>query len=189
MQFDLIYIVILIINAIYFFLPAYISNLSGLVFGGGKPIDFGKNFFDKRRIIGDGVTWKGLIYGVIISTLVGGLQGYAYINFFIGTFIADMPGFMITNILNGLIIGFLLGLGALGGDAVGSFIKRRLNISRGKPAPILDQLDFFIGAVILVSIVLNVDANIIVTGAIITLVLHLITNTIAYLLKIKSVWY
>jgi len=41
--------------------------------------------------------------------------------------------------------GVLLSIGALVGDAAGSFIKRRLNISPGKHCMLLDQVDFVVG--------------------------------------------
>lgn len=114
--------------AIYFMLPAYVSNLSGLAFGGGTPMDKGKTLSDGYRIIGNGVTWKGFISGTILGTLVGGIQGFLSIN------LTQISGGIITlnvfqSIPNGLILGFILAFGALLGDAVGSFIKRRLGIS------------------------------------------------------------
>jgi CDP-2,3-bis-(O-geranylgeranyl)-sn-glycerol synthase len=160
------------LSAVYFIMPAYIANLSGLAFGGNTPVDFGRNFVDSRRIIGDGVTWKGFIFGTIIGTLVGIIEGII-----IGDFIS------------GLIIGFLLSFGALLGDAVGSFIKRRINIGRGRPAPILDQLDFIAGASILVSLYISVSFETIIIIAILTLIIHLISNSVAYLIGMKDVWY
>ena len=41
---------------------------------------------------------------------------------------------------------FLSALGAMTGDAIGAFIKRRLNMKPGQAAPILDQWDFVFGA-------------------------------------------
>ncbi|WP_409199691.1 CDP-2,3-bis-(O-geranylgeranyl)-sn-glycerol synthase [Methanobrevibacter sp. DSM 116169] len=173
--------------ALYFMIPAYFSNVSGLAFGGTHPIDFGKNFIDNRRIIGDGATWEGLIAGTIIGTIVGIIQG------FIGPFLIE---FNITNIVplvttidQGLLVGFLLGFGALLGDACGSFIKRRLNIDRGKPAPLLDQLDLVVGSLVLGSIVFSFNIPFIIIVCALTLVLHLFTNIFAYLLGIKDVWY
>ena len=96
---------------------------------------------------------------------------------------------IVTGVNNGILIGFLLGFGALLGDALGSFLKRRLGIGRGKPAPILDQLDFLIVAIILVSPVVELNWIFVVIAIILTLVIHLIANTIAYLLGIKDVWY
>jgi CDP-2,3-bis-(O-geranylgeranyl)-sn-glycerol synthase len=172
MNMDYIDFLIICFNVIYFILPAYIANLSGLAFGGTTPLDMKKNFFDKRRIIGDGVTWKGFILGTIAGTLVGIAQGI-------------ISG----NIIFGFILGFLLSFGALLGDAAGSFIKRRLNVDRGRPAPILDQLDFIAGALILASFLVSISVTTVVIVIIITLILHLLTNMIAYLLGLKDVWY
>ncbi len=89
----------------------------------------------------------------------------------------------------GLIVGFLLSFGALLGDAAGSFIKRRLGINRGRPAPILDQLDFIAGALILASLYTTISSETVIIIAILTLIIHLISNMVAYLLGMKEVWY
>ncbi|MDR2829528.1 MAG: CDP-2,3-bis-(O-geranylgeranyl)-sn-glycerol synthase [Methanobrevibacter sp.] len=172
MDFNVTENIILVLNVVYFLLPAYIANLSGLVFGGKRPIDMGKNFFDGNRIIGDGVTIEGFAYGVLF-----------------GVFIGVIEGLKLENLLFCLQMSLLLSFGALVGDAVGSFIKRRLGVSRGKPVPFLDQLDFFVGAILFVSLIVHIPMNYIIIGAILTLILHLVTNTIAYLLGIKDVWY
>ena len=188
MTFDVQMILITCLTTLYFILPAYFSNGSGLVFGGGLPVDFGKSDKNGVRWIGDGVTWRGLIGGTIVGTITGIIQGFlgpAIIKEF-GQFIATP---IITNVPEGAVIGFLLGFGALLGDAIGSFIKRRLGIGRGNPAPFLDQLDFIIVALILVSLVVELSLTVIATAIILTLVFHLLTNTCAYLLGIKDVWY
>lgn len=176
------------VTTLYFILPAYFSNGSGLVFGGGTPVDFGKSDSKGNRWIGDGVTWRGFIAGTIIGMLTGTIQG-----FFAPTILSNFGQYIITPIItsipNGIVIGFLLGFGALLGDAIGSFLKRRLGIGRGKPAPILDQLDFIIVALILVSFAVKLDLLTIAIAIILTLVIHLATNTGAYLLGLKDVWY
>ena len=68
-------------------------------------------------------------------------------------------------------------------------VKRRLGIGRGKPAPILDQLDFIIVALIFVSLVVEVNWLFIILALLMTLIIHLLTNTGAYLLGLKDVWY
>lgn len=188
MTFDFEYILIICLSVIYFMLPAYMSNISGLAFGGSRPLDFNKNFFDNRRIIGDGVTIKGLIAGTIIGTLTGMLLGYFPLDF-LGSYTHGLISPAYTSLENGTMLGFLLGFGALLGDAVGSFIKRRLKIDRGHPAPLLDQLDFVIGALVLGSLVLNFSITFILVACVMTLILHLLTNIIAYLLGMKDVWY
>lgn len=188
MNLDVQMILIACATTLYFILPAYFSNGSGLVFGGGLPVDFGKSDKNGVRWIGDGVTWKGFIAGTIIGTLTGAIQGM------IGPYIISTFGQAIitpiaANLTQGILIGFLLGFGALLGDALGSFLKRRLGIGRGKPAPILDQLDFIVVALILVSLVVDLNLICVVLAIALTLILHLLTNTCAYLLGIKDVWY
>lgn len=176
------------ITTIYFILPAYFSNGSGLLFGGGLSVDFGKSDKNGVRWIGDGVTWRGLIAGTVIGIITGIVQGFIapQVTAMFGQHITTP---IITNIPDGILIGFLLGFGALLGDAIGSFLKRRIGIERGKSAPILDQLDFLIVAFILVSFVVKVDLFVIMLAIILTLVIHLIANTFAYLIGIKDVWY
>ncbi|WP_370637021.1 CDP-2,3-bis-(O-geranylgeranyl)-sn-glycerol synthase [Methanothermobacter sp. K4] len=161
-----------VLYVIYFMLPAYMANISGLVFGGGRPLDMGITLSDGRRLIGDGVTWRGTAAGTLIGLFVGLIQG-----------------FLSGSVITGAITGLLLGFGALMGDAAGSFIKRRLRIDRGRPAPILDQLDFVAGALILVSPLRVLPVDYIILIMLITLVLHLSANIIAYLIGMKDVWY
>ena len=158
--------------AIYFMLPAYLANVTALAFGGGKPLDFNHKFSDGRRILGNGVTWRGTIIGTIIGTLVGVAQS------------------IITgDIIQGFLLGLTLGGGALIGDACGSFIKRRLKLESGRPAPILDQLDFVVGALVFASLIVVIPVDLIVIILLISVFLHLGANIIAYLLGIKKVWY
>ena len=148
------------ITILYFILPAYVSNGSALVFGGGLPLDFKKTDKNGNRWIGNGVTWRGLIGGTIMGTLMGAI-----------------------------IVGFLLRFGAMVGDAVGSFLKRRVGIGQGKPAPILDQIDFLIVALIFSSVMVSFSITIIAIAVVLTLIIHLVANTGAYLIGIKDVWY
>lgn len=176
------------VTTLYFILPAYLSNSGGLIFGGGKPVDFEKSDKKGRRWIGNGVTWKGLIGGTVLGTVVGIVQGY-----FGPAILANFGPYIYTpicaNLTQGLITGFLLGFGALVGDAIGSFIKRRIGIERGRPAPVLDQIDFLVVALIFVAPIYEFSWIFIVIAVILTLIIHLVANSIAYLLGIKDTWY
>lgn len=191
MDSEIFKLLVAILGVVYFMLPAYVSNLSGLAFGGGKPIDGGKNYKDGRRIIGNGVTWKGFINGTIIGTCVGLVLGI------IGTYFGDLStitGGIIDlhvygSVIGGLILGFLMAFGALFGDMVGSFIKRRMGLQSGQAAPFMDQLDFVIGALILSLLVVRISWKFFIIIVLLSLILHLGANTIAYLLGIKDVWY
>ena len=115
-------------TTLYFILPAYFSNGGALAFGGGTPVDFGKCDGKGNRWIGDGVTWRGLIAGTVIGVITGTVQGYLAPGIIseIGPYIITP---IVTGVNNGILIGFLLGFGALLGDALGSFLKRRLGIA------------------------------------------------------------
>ncbi len=185
-------LITLILYSIYLMIPAYFANGSALVFGGGTPMDFGKNAWDNRRLIGDGCTWRGLIGGGLLGMIVGGLLGLLS-DYGIATYLFNMSASQITvvsgSVLQGLLMGLLLGFGALIGDAVGSFIKRRLNFERGKPVPLLDQLDFVVFALLFVSLLINLSWQMIILILFVSIFLHLGANMFAYAIGIKDVWY
>jgi CDP-2,3-bis-(O-geranylgeranyl)-sn-glycerol synthase len=174
-------------------LPAYMANISALAFGGKTPVDNKRNFTDGRRVLGDGVTWKGTIIGITIGTFIAALQGIVFMYY--GDIFTLIPGWTTlsgiipTNYGEWILLGLALSGGALIGDAAGSFLKRRINIERGRPAPFLDQLDFVVGALIFASLVVTIPLSIILLILIFTAILHLAANTIAYLLGLKNVWY
>ena len=157
----------IILNALYFFLPAYVANTSACIFGKGRPIDFKKKFYDKRRILGDGVTIRGTASGVLCGTIVGALQ--------------QEP-----------VLGFLLSLGAMVGDMSGSFIKRRMGFERGAHAPILDQLNFVVGGLVFASLILPIgvfplNLETVIILFVLTPFGHLMVNKTGYQLKMKDV--
>ena len=163
--------------ALWFIFPAYCANAAPVIFGGGKPMDFGKKFFDGKSLFGSHKTWRGFLAGIIIGTLVGSAQTIVYerVLFEYGS------QFQYT-----ILLGFMLSLGALIGDLVESFFKRRINRSPGISFPVADQLDFILGA-FLFSIPISPPS--LLTAVIILLVtipIHLLTNLGAALLKIKN---
>ncbi len=155
-------ILTVVIDSLWYILPSYIANMSPVVFGGGKPLDFNKKFIDGRRVLGDHKTIRGFISGVVCGTIVGVSQGRA-------------------------LQGFLLSLGAMVGDMVGSFIKRRLGIEEGGSVPILDQEGFLVFSILFSYPVENIDIYSIIFLLILTPLLHKGTNIIAYYLKLKEV--
>ena len=50
-----------IIELLILLIPAYIANSSPVLFGGGTPMDMGKNFLDNERIFGEGKTIRGFL--------------------------------------------------------------------------------------------------------------------------------
>ena len=84
-------------------------------------------------------------------------------------------------------------IGALLGDIVKSFFKRRIGFDRGAMLPVADQLDFVAGAWLLTYIIdpswmtTNFTLGVIITVLIITPVLHLATNVVGFKLGKKDV--
>lgn len=135
----------IIIQAFWLVIPIYIANASAVIMGGGTPIDFNKKYKDGKRILGDGKTWRGLLSGTFIGMTAGfGLSIAAtYI-------ISSEYSYLQVNTFEGypLMIPILFALsgGALLGDIIESFFKRRIGKKRGEDWYVFDQLDFIIGA-------------------------------------------
>lgn len=151
------------IRGVLFFLPAYIANASALIFKGRVAMDFGKIFIDGKPILGSGKTFRGFFMGIIVGTLTGILIG--------------IPASL----------SFSTSLGALIGDLVGAFIKRRLSMKPGDPAPVLDQFDFIFGAAFISRSWVSLDPRSIIIVMALTPLIHLISNSIAFLIGIKRV--
>jgi CDP-2,3-bis-(O-geranylgeranyl)-sn-glycerol synthase len=137
----------IIIQAFWIIIPVYVANASAVIVGGGRPIDFGRTWKDGRRLLGDGKTWRGLFAGTFLGMTAGfGLavaasyiqsSDYAYLR------LTNFEGFpMMIPLL------FSLCFGALAGDIVESFFKRRIGKERGQDWIPFDQLDFLAGALV-----------------------------------------
>jgi CDP-2,3-bis-(O-geranylgeranyl)-sn-glycerol synthase len=154
------------------------------MFAKGKhPIDGGRTWRGKP-VLGPGKTWKGLAFGSLVGMLVATFQMFMFPLIpwgisDVGLDILPMTPF----------IGLVIGLGAMLGDIAGSLAKRRLGITRGKPAPLLDQLDFIAGMFLMLAIFYPLKWEWVIILLVMTPVLHLIANRIAYALKIRNVPY
>ncbi|MEN3051252.1 MAG: CDP-2,3-bis-(O-geranylgeranyl)-sn-glycerol synthase [Candidatus Methanosuratincola petrocarbonis] len=151
----------LALSSFVIIMPAFIANSVPVLARGRHPMDFGKSMVDGRRVLGDGKTFEGFLAGLFMGTLSGALFGYP-------------------------IHSFLLALGALSGDILGAFIKRRIGIERGHPAPLLDQLDFVVGALLFLYPVYQVTLEQVVFIMAVTPPIHLLTNYFAYRLGLKK---
>ncbi len=161
-----------------YYAPAFIANAAPTLVRGRHRVDFGKKFIDGNDILGGGKTFEGLLCGLILGGTIG---------LFISFMLNHIPNLPVTLPVFNTVIPLASALGALLGDIGGAFIKRRLGMPRGFPAPILDQLDFILGATLLIKVVgFNPEVEIVVFSMILALILHPITNKVAYLLKLKD---
>ncbi len=174
----------LLLKTIWLLLPAYTPNNFAVLVGGGRPIDFGKSFVDGRRILGDGKTWRGFVGGIAGGILTANVQ-YGLEK---GVNVSLFTSLPFTEFL---ILSLLLSAGAMIGDCIGSFVKRRAGYERGARFLIVDQLTFLIVALALSSLYPPFwklfSLEVILAGVVITPLLHLGINYIAFKLKLKGV--
>jgi CDP-2,3-bis-(O-geranylgeranyl)-sn-glycerol synthase len=163
--------------ALWFIFPAYCANAAPVIFGGSKPMDFGKKFVDGKPFLGAHKTFRGFLAGIIVGTLVGAVQTLIFQNY-----LTEYGSQFEYTIL----LGFMLSLGALTGDIIESFIKRRINRSPGKSLPVADQIDFILGAFLFSIPVAMPSLLSAVIILLITIPIHLLTNLGAALLKMKN---
>ena len=154
-------------SALYIILPTYCANGAPVIFGGGTPIDMGRTLSDGERILGDHKTVKGLVSGVIAGTIIGLVGSLVFAK-------------------NLLIIAVPASLGALLGDMVGAFLKRRLKIRPGGALPVVDQLDFVVGAVLCVALTSEISTTVLLILFLVTPPIHFLTNVGAYFLGLKE---
>jgi len=174
---DIVNLLYYLVHGLVYILPSYVANGTPVIFGGGTPIDFGKKFLDNRPIFGKNKTWRGLLAGIACGTLTGLL---------VYSLLLVIPILEKTTPSLCIIIAFLESVGAHAGDLLGSFIKRRLNIRPGGPAPILDQTLWIIFAIIFVSPVLYFPLIEVIILLLLSAFLHIGANIIAYLLGLKK---
>lgn len=164
--------------AFWFFLPAGLSNMAPVL--GNKipgwnkwktPLDLGKTY-KGQRIFGANKSWRGLTSGVVLSGLVGWLA-FPHID-------------LTLTFGNYVLLGGVSGAGALVGDAVESFFKRRAGVKPGHSWFPWDQLDYIIGG-LLFSLPF-VRLALLDYGLIFVLYfgLHLLSSYVGFLLKLKE---
>ncbi len=156
-------------EALLFIGPSYVANAAPLLFGGGASLDRGRTFTDGKPVFGSHKTVRGFFAGIIAGTIIGTLESFD-------------DGRL-------LLAGPFIAVGAVLGDLLGAFVKRRLDIKPGGPFPILDQLDFVLGGLVLGLPFFPMDWTAILLVVLVTPPIHLGTNYGAYLLKIKKTYW
>ncbi len=135
---------LIVIDLLYLLLPAALANMApviakrlGMLAFLDHPIDGGLKIHGKP-FLGAHKTWRGLVSGIVGGIIVTGIQALVGPTRFDLVVYADVW----------LPLGAMLGAGALIGDALKSFFKRRVGIPEGSPWVPYDQIDFGIGAIV-----------------------------------------
>jgi len=171
-----------IARVLWILLPAYVANGTPVVVARllhelgfrRHPVDFGKSFIDGKRLFGDNKSWEGLITGILAGICTGYVQSL-------------YP--LIEGASSTATLGLALSIGAMIGDLLGAFIKRRIGLRPGEPLPLVDQLLFIVTALGF-SITLKLLSFSFFEWLIaiaLTFILHVITNFLAYSIGLKGV--
>lgn len=184
-------------GALWVLIPAYVANAAAtLSRGKGPRMDGGRTWRDGRPLLGKSKTWLGFFVGSLVGVAVGLAQAWLIliappslqlVPAFGSTLLASLPALL------------CLGFGALGGDAVGSFLKRRWGRESSAPFPLLDQLPFLLLPMGLIGLVAPglfvaafwpgaVDGALAIAWVLLlTLFLHTSFNWVGYFIGAKRV--
>lgn len=171
------------VEALWIIIPAYAANGLAPLINGRHPID-GDRLFRGKPVLGKGKTWEGLLFGTFIAGVIGLVEqlAFSYLPFEI----SPVP---LNIVPMSFQFGLFLGLGAMTGDIIASFFKRRLGMKRGQSAPVLDQDDFIVGSLVFASAIVRVEFSWWVLLLVFTPVFHLVANRIGYWIKVKPIPY
>jgi CDP-2,3-bis-(O-geranylgeranyl)-sn-glycerol synthase len=127
-----------------------------------------------KRIFGDHKTIRGFISGTFM-----GMVSASILYFFYPAFFVALPA-------KPLMLGFLLGLGALTGDAVKSFFKRRIGTAPGEAWFPFDQIDYIVGAIVASFFYVRLSLYFYFLALIVFFLLHIIVTYIGYRVRLKA---
>ncbi len=165
---------LLLLQSLYFFLPAYFANMAPVLLRFlplGIPVH--------ERLFGPNKTWRGLIVAPLAGGLIFGLQKVLYSAGFTSLAIIDYADFSV-------VLGFLLGAGAILGDLVKSYYKRKEGLKPGERWIPWDQLDFVIGGMVFSFFVYVPPVEVAFTLLIVSPFLHIAVNHLGYWLGVRE---
>lgn len=169
---------LMIFQSLYFMLPAYVANMTPVFFRKVPFLDYPLDFklkLNNQPLLGKNKTFRGLFFGVLFAIVTAYIQ---YLFFPSKLSVADY--------FNWLLLGFLLGFGALLGDAVKSFFKRRLGVRPGQRFLPWDQIDHAIGALVFGSFVFMPSLAMIVTIIVASCVFQILAAHLGFYLGIRG---
>jgi CDP-2,3-bis-(O-geranylgeranyl)-sn-glycerol synthase len=159
-----------VVEIVYLMLPAYAANMAPpfLRFwpGWNRPIH--------RALLGDHKTVVGFGLGVLVGLTV------AYGQSLVGW----SPSLLTPS--NWLALGLAAGFGAMAGDSIKSYFKRRAGIAPGRSWIPADQLDFVIGALVLMLPVIRLGWMDIAVILVLSFAGDIVVNHLAFMLGIRS---
>ncbi len=162
-----------IIVILAYAVPLYVANSVPVIIHGKTPLDLNKKLWGSP-LFGKGKTIIGTLAGIVTGTLAGAI-------------ITILSPYVLGLVPNYIEVAFYLALGAILGDLLKSFFKRRFGIKSGEKWDLADQLDFILGGLLLSCIVRFPEYWVVVVLLVATFFIHRFTNWVAYLWKLKKV--
>jgi CDP-2,3-bis-(O-geranylgeranyl)-sn-glycerol synthase len=155
-------------------------------------MDFGRTWpGDGRRVFGPSKTWSGFLFGGFVALPVGLLE--AWLILLAPPDLALVPK-LASSVAGALPVVALLTFGGMTGDAIGSFVKRRIGRESGARTLLVDQLPFVlfpiaVGIAAYPALFLGVFASWegIFWLLVYTLGLHTVFNWVGYKAGLKKV--
>ncbi|HZY92965.1 MAG TPA: CDP-archaeol synthase [Thermoplasmata archaeon] len=180
-------------DVLWVLLPPYVASATATIpRGRGPSMDLGRTWpGDGRRVLGASKSWSGFLFGSFIAALVGFLE--AWLILLAPPSLQIVPAYG-PSVLAAAPVVLLLSVGAMSGDAVGSFLKRRLDLASGTRVVLLDQLPMvavpiLVGALlfpwVFVPTFFTLEA--LLWLLLFTLVLHTLFNWIGFKAGLKKV--
>lgn len=126
------------------------------------PIDFGHALGNGQRLLGRSKTWRGLFSALVLTSAAAFLLGYSFM------------------------VGFWIGLLAMLGDLVSSFIKRRMGLASGEMALFLDQVPESLLPALMLKQQFGLDLMAVLILTVCFLVLELILSRVLFKLGIRD---
>ena len=178
-----------VLFALWFFLPAGIANVTPILVAPlpylrklNAPIDCGL-IFRGKRVLGSHKTWRGLVAGVVMATVMLWLQQLAAVHWGWARTLTNQVDYAHLPTIG---LGVLFGVGALGGDAIESFFKRQRGVAPGHGWFPFDQLDYIIGASLLTVPFVKLSLRQYAVLIVLWLAVHVVASYVGWLLHLKE---
>lgn len=175
------------LEVVWFLLPGGAANLvppvAAKIFPRwNAPIDLGRTFRG-RRLFGAHKTFRGVVSGVLLSSVTLQLQCLASHRW------PELRGLEIGQAFCGLWwLGPWLGMAALAGDLVKSFFKRRRDIPSGRSWFPWDQIDWIVGVLVAAYPVFQFGIPFMAGALVLGLILSLAAKAVGYWIGVNSEW-
>lgn len=151
------------------YMPAMVANMAPVIAAKWNVFSW-LNRPINTRIFGSHKTIRGVVVACGAGAITGAAQSMV----------------LQSSIVSGLYVGGIVGLGAITGDVIKSFFKRRLHIASGKSWIPFDQIDFVLGATVVLMAMEKISFPSALVAIIIIGCLSYIVSAIGFALHIKE---